>query len=61
MRKKVTVHVVYSLKDNSLDSGDLRQVTVEADSMHKGEVEQAVADKHGVSYFNVDAKNWRAV
>jgi hypothetical protein len=29
--------------------------------MHKGEVEQAVADKHGVSYFKVDAKNWRAV
>jgi hypothetical protein len=55
------VTVVYTLKDNSLDSGDLRQITVNSPSLHVGEVEQAVADHHGTDYKKITAiKMWKA-
>lgn len=56
--KKVSVTAIYQVKDNSLMSGELRQATVEADSLHKGEVEQALADKHETDYRNVTAIKW---
>jgi hypothetical protein len=48
------IKAVYQLKDNSLHSGELREMVVDADSAHKGEVEMAIAEKHDTSYFNVN-------
>lgn len=53
------VHVVYQLKDGSQNSGDIREATVVADSLHKGEVEMAVAEHHNTNYHNVTATKWR--
>jgi hypothetical protein len=53
-----SVRVVYQLADGGLNDNDLREATVKADSLHKGEVEMAVAEKHGVSYMKVNAVKW---
>jgi hypothetical protein len=58
--KKVSVKVQYVLKGAM--SGDVRETVVQSDSIHKGEVEMALAEKLGLdSYFDVTAVGTQVV